>query len=127
MLTDVYYAIRHEHRSDNHYEYSVELNPASKMQETHFTANLMSAGSCNMNLVSEFTSHITGCRMEFTHLDKCRFFSVLRPNENRDVVVDIHISPLDRDRYSISAEVTDGEGILFELSGSMLASAKEAA
>ena len=121
MLTDVYYIIKDKGNMCNHYEYLIELNPDSEIFKLRFDVNPMSPGACNVKLVTECVSEIIGRKAEFETIDRCRFFSIIKPDEKRSLIIDVSLSPIGEDKYTVSAEIADDENVVVELSGRMMA------
>ncbi len=117
MLLDEYYIIRDRESCENHYEYGIELNPDSDIFKGHFPGNPISPGVCGIRIVAECSSEILGQRLEFVSIDKCRFFSVIRPDENRYLVADITVKEMKDGLYFVKAEVTDSKEVLIEMTG----------
>jgi len=117
MLLDEYYIIREKGVREDHYEYGIELNPDSAIFKGHFPGNPVSPGVCGIRIVAECSSEILGQRLEFVSIDKCRFFSIIRPDENRFLIADITVKETKHGFYFVKAEITDSREVLIEMTG----------
>lgn len=116
-----YSIVRNSGRKENRYEYGIEINPDSAIFKGHFPEGPVSPGLCGISIVTKCFSDILGQRLEFVSIDRCRFFSAIRPAERKPLIVDMALSDMGGGMYYVTAEVADDSRVLIELSGCLAA------
>ncbi|MCD8292279.1 MAG: beta-hydroxyacyl-ACP dehydratase [Prevotellaceae bacterium] len=118
------------HLENNYYEiksmradglsglFHIALRPDCEVYQGHFPGNPVSPGVCNIETVKECACRLTGRRLRFGGIRRCRMTAVVTPATCPELEVKIDLTP-DGEGYEITATLSDAARTYMELKGEL--------
>ena len=125
MWIDNYFTINRKYRIENADIYDVELNPDSEIYKGHFPGEPVSPGVCSIGMIVACASRSTGSPLEIRKISRCRFLSVISPQNKPDLQVRIALTdivPADEKQgkvYQIEASIKHKKLVCLSLKGEL--------
>jgi len=90
ILKDDFFSIAEEIRGeDKAATYKLSLNSLHPIYKAHFPGNPITPGVCIIQICKELFEHFTGERFALRKLINVKFLSVINPDENAEIYVDL--------------------------------------
>jgi len=99
------------------YRFTLELNPAHPVYEGHFSGNPVVPGVCQIQMISELLSVIKGNALRLTHVDNVKFLSLMVPDKNRIIDVELRVRTAENGEISANAILQEGEVVFIKFKG----------
>jgi len=120
MLIPDYFDITARSRQDDALLYHVRLNPDADVYRGHFPGHPVSPGVCSLALIRECTADATGKPWEIRRISRCRFLSLITPQTNPELRIEIRTGDSDgAATLPVSARILDGDRVCVEFKGEM--------
>lgn len=117
LLEDEYYTMIDFQTDGVSGSFTILINSASTIFEGHFPGNPICPGVCGVELIRECASIVLAQEVRISKINKCRFLSVARPQENCRFCISIATTPMDDGSYLTKAKMSDGNTDCIAFSG----------
>lgn len=125
MWIDNYFTINRKSGIENVDIYDVELNPDSEIYRGHFPGEPVSPGVCSIGMIVACASRSTGSPLEIRKISRCRFLSVISPQNRQDLRIRIELTDAiladekQGKMYQIEASIKYKELVCLSLKGEL--------
>ena len=96
----------------------ISINKDHSILEGHFPGLPIVPGVCMMQIIREIMEVMSGKELELTAADSMKFLSVINPNQNSEVEVDIAYAE-HADHYTVNATLFAAAVTFFKLKATM--------
>ncbi len=99
------------------YRVTISLNPDHPIYQGHFPGNPIVPGVCQLRMITEIISEITGKEVRLQEADNMKFLSMINPNEHPELTVDCTLKELKENEdgfIRVTASISDNEHIFFK-------------
>ncbi len=103
MLTDLY-EIKPGTEETGKYSFEVFLNQNHAVYSGHFPGLPVTPGVCLLHIVKACALKIINKALRYEHIKTCKFLSVVNPEENNRLLVNLEIDDNNMIRASVNAE-----------------------
>lgn len=117
LLEDEYYTLIDSQTDSVTGCLTIRVNPASRIFEGHFPGNPICPGVCGVELIRECASIVLAQEVRISKINKCRFLSVARPQEDCRFCISIATTPMGDGSCLIKAKMSDGKADYISFSG----------
>ena len=93
--------------------------PDCDIYRGHFPGNPVCPGVCGIEMVKELAMRMTGKKLFFRDIKRCRLTAIASPEICPEQEVTINIGPEKEGRSSINASITDSQKTYMEYKGEM--------
>ena len=114
MLITDYYTINSKTEKDGKTIFLIQLNADSDVYNGHFPNNPVSPGVCNVQMIVECASLISGVELTIKSIKRCRFLNVVKPSDNKTYTIEIELEKIDNG-FSIIANMLDDNNLCIDL------------
>jgi 3-hydroxyacyl-[acyl-carrier-protein] dehydratase len=130
MLLNSFYTIKNLDGRDEinaqgvslkHYRADLILDPSHSIFGGHFPGNPVVPGVCQVQMILETMSSITGRRLKLTESDNIKFLSMINPLDNSVITLDLVVKPPEEGRYSIQASLSANDTTFLKFKGKLVA------
>lgn len=110
-LLDTYFNIKESSLAEGNLagKFTVELNADHPVYQGHFPGEPVCPGVCSMQMVKECAMQLCNKELVFSYVKQYRLLSVMSPEKNRDIEINIELTPSVKDDsaefYKIKASV----------------------
>lgn len=125
MWIDNYFTINRKSGIENVDIYDVELNPDSEIYKGHFPGEPVSPGVCSIGMIVACASRSIGSPLEIRKISRCRFLSVISPQNRQDLRIRIELTDAiladekQGKMYQIEASIKYKELVCLSLKGEL--------
>ena len=119
MLLTNYYTIDSRTEEDGKTIFGIRLNSEAKVYQGHFPENPVSPGVCNIQMIVECASLITGTERSVKSIKRCRFLNVVRPSSEKVYTLEIELEKIDSG-YTIIANMYDNTDLCLDIKGELI-------
>ncbi|WP_352421368.1 hypothetical protein [Proteiniphilum sp.] len=125
MWIDNYFTINRKSGIENVDIYDVELNPDSEIYRGHFPGEPVSPGVCSIGMIVACASRSIGSPLEIRKISRCRFLSVISPQNRQDLRIRIELTDAiladekQGKMYQIEASIKYKELVCLSLKGEL--------
>ncbi|WP_294081066.1 hypothetical protein [Proteiniphilum sp. UBA5384] len=125
MWIDNYFTINRKSGIENADIYDVELNPDSEIYRGHFPGEPVSPGVCSIGMIVACASRSIGSPLEIRKISRCRFLSVISPQNRQDLRIRIELTDAiladekQGKMYQIEASIKYKELVCLSLKGEL--------
>ncbi|MDR0363842.1 MAG: hypothetical protein LBH92_02330 [Bacteroidales bacterium] len=116
LLLNEYDIVGEGERMDTHYKYMIEIDQNILKEACEKS---ISPGIMGVKIVEKYVSKILGKKAGLFLIQGNRFFLRMNIYEKQRLVLNLSISKIEKNEYSVSAEISDNENILMEVNGCM--------
>jgi len=99
---------------ESSYRIRVRLNHTHPIFTGHFPGNPVVPGACQIRMITEIISEITGEEVRLLEADNIKFLAMINPNEHPELTVNCQIKREDKHRIQVSATVTGDDKTFFK-------------
>ena len=99
------------------FQFQLELNPDHPVYQGHFPGNPIVPGVCQVQMISELISIITGHSFRLIHADNVKFLSMMVLDKKSTIDADIRIRTEDNGNISANAVFKAGDTIFIRFKG----------
>jgi 3-hydroxyacyl-[acyl-carrier-protein] dehydratase len=99
------------------YRFGIELNPEHPVYAGHFSGNPVVPGVCQIQIIIELLSLLTGSDLNLVHADNVKFLSLIVPGKNRVIAAEIRMRTAENGEITASASLRDGETTFLKFKG----------
>jgi 3-hydroxyacyl-[acyl-carrier-protein] dehydratase len=103
--------------SSKRFQFQLELNPDHPVYKGHFPGNPVVPGVCQVQIISELLSVITGCRLRLRNSDNVKFLSMIVLDKIRTIDAELRVRTEDNRNISTNAVLKSGETIFIRFKG----------
>jgi len=123
MLKDTFFRIQNitEYKATNQenfiqasYHIDIKLDPDHPIYKGHFPNNPVVPGVCQLRMVTEIISALTGRSLKLAEADNVKFLSMINPSLNPSLTVDCVFEETEEEKYQVTASISDQEKIYFK-------------
>ena len=114
LHNDFYTEIEYSRVSESQYRSRVAINAEHRIFEGHFLGFKVTPGVVLLKMIGEQTARITRREVMLSRIKVAKFTSVVRPEENRELVLTLEIQAKDFGVYDISARVDTMQDMAFK-------------
>lgn len=123
MLKNSFFRIRHISASTDtnennphitSYRIAVSLDPGHPIYGGHFPGNPVVPGVCQLRMVTEIISEITGGERKLLEGDNIKFLSMINPLEHPDLTVTCTVKEGTPGILYVTASISDDDTIFFK-------------
>ena len=120
MLLNNFFSISEITMDENNTRYKaiIELNPQHEIYDGHFPGNPVVPGVCMQQMVKETLSLILEKKLLLVKADNIKFLSLIIPNTNKSLKLDINIRSRDNCQIKIDCNISDEERTFFKYNAS---------
>lgn len=93
---------------------TIYLDPGHAIYQGHFPDNPIVPGVCQLRMITEIISEITGKKMKLLEADNIKFLSVINPNEHPKLTVDCVLKESEEGIFRVTASISDHEQVFFK-------------
>jgi len=118
LLNNFFYinAIKSEESSRN-FNADLVLNKQHEIYKGHFPENPIVPGVCLIQIINEVLSKILNKDLLLFHSDNSKFMSVVNPEINNNISVNIKILDTEKNIIRIESTIFSGDTIFFKFKG----------
>jgi 3-hydroxyacyl-[acyl-carrier-protein] dehydratase len=95
----------------------LKLNKQSEIFEGHFPGQPVVPGACMLQLVKDVLADNFNNSFRLEKADNLKFISMIVPQENQDISLNIAYKPAENNRLTVVAKLMDGDKICFKFQG----------
>lgn len=117
LLEGDYYTLTHAETDNVSGLFTISINPASSIFQGHFPGTPVCPGVCSVELVRECASIVMEHEVRMSRISKCRFLSVIRPQDNRPLLLSLSITQKGDDICQLKAKMSCDGADLMTLAG----------
>ncbi|MCW5907909.1 MAG: hypothetical protein KIS94_08625 [Chitinophagales bacterium] len=117
MLLGNFYTIIETSSGDNGYRARVQLNAAHPIFEGHFPANPVVPGVCQIQMVEEMLTQLSGKKMQLKTTGYVKFLHTVNPATNNVVEMDIVVSGNGNETTEVNATYVWNDKMVFKFKG----------
>jgi 3-hydroxyacyl-[acyl-carrier-protein] dehydratase len=99
------------------FQFQLELNPDHPVYEGHFPGNPIVPGVCQVQMITELLSIITGSSLRLIHADNVKFLSIMVLNKKSTIDADIRVRTENNGNISTNAVLKSGETTFIKFKG----------
>ncbi len=118
ILLNDFYTMAHFEPTEGGVKARIMINRDHSILEGHFPGLPIVPGVCMMQIIREIMEVMSGKDLKLTAADTMKFLSVINPNQNSEVDVDIKYAE-HPDHYSVSATLFAASVTFFKLKATM--------
>lgn len=96
------------------YTIQIRLHPDHKIFGGHFPGNPVVPGVCQLRMVTEIVSEITGKNIKLLEADTIKFLSMINPNEHPKLTIDCLLKYGEEGKIHVTASISDHDQIFFK-------------
>ena len=120
MLLDYYYSIQNRQTVAGITLFDVVLLPECSVYEGHFPGMPVAPGVCNIQMIKECVEQIIGQSVLFEAIDQCKFITMIRPEQHRELQVRVELTEMKEDGWKVTASIGQDETDYIVLKGNFL-------
>lgn len=105
MLLNNYYTIAGERNEGGKDIYDIILNPASEIYKGHFPGMPVAPGACNIQMLTECASKVTGKELMIDAVSKCKFRSLIALQDGNLLRLEMQLEEEKQGTYTIDAKI----------------------
>ena len=120
MLLNDFFYIRSTSNDETQYIAAIEINSQHTIFDGHFPGRPVVPGVCLMQMIKEITEVIIKKQTLLIKADEMKFLSVINPQENNLVTVELKITSLENNSHQVVAVLKNLAGIYFKFKGSFM-------
>jgi 3-hydroxyacyl-[acyl-carrier-protein] dehydratase len=117
MLQGSFYTILNNAPKADSVNLLLELNPEHHIFEGHFPQTPVVPGVCMMQMVKELVEDFTGQRLRLSKADHLKFLTIINPQKNKLLEVDIAVLPHSNGGLQVTAAFFHNETVFFKFKG----------
>lgn len=99
------------------YKIVIRLNPDHPVYLGHFPGNPVTPGVCQIRMITELASGVLNQELFLKEADNIKFLTMILPEKNQDLIVEIKIRELNFHEWEIFAELSDLSNKFFKFKG----------
>jgi len=100
--------------SDSSYRVVISLDPDHPIYQGHFPGNPVVPGVCQLRIITEVISEITGNDVRLLEADNIKFLSMINPAEHPKLTVDCVLKENETGEIKVTALISDDEQVFFK-------------
>lgn len=117
-LEGYYYDLSDEQHDVDGGIFRIVLRQECGIYDGHFPGNPVCPGVCNMQVIRECAERLAGECLHPCYIRQCRLTAVASPTTCRELVVKIHLTPVETG-YTVVATMADAGHVYMEYKGEM--------
>ena len=116
LLNDFFHITKTFKTEDGKDAVAITLNLDHDIYKVHFPNNPVTPGVFIIGIINETLEHITGQKLQLSHIKNLKFVGILAPNNAKNVTV--VFQSLENDKHTCKAKgiLTNDDGILTKFS-----------
>lgn len=119
LLKGNYYTVDGWHTEGRETTFRIALLPECDVYRGHFPGHPVCPGVCNVQVVKECASMLTGKRLAIAAIRQCRFTAVASPHRCPRLDVIVSAEPAGEAAYAVTARITAGDTTYLDFKGEM--------
>ncbi len=96
------------------YAVQIKLHPDHPIFEGHFPGNPVVPGVCQIRMITEIVSEITGKEVRLQEADNIKFLSMINPNDHSELTIDCTLKKNEDGMIRVTASISDNEQVYFK-------------
>ena len=117
MLQGNFYTVLNNHPKTDSVNLLLELNPDHHIFEGHFPQTPVVPGVCMMQMVKELVEDFIGQRLRLSKADHLKFLTIINPQKNKLLEVDIAILSNPTGGVDVTAAFFHEQTVFFKFKG----------
>ena len=106
MLLNYYYKIKNQRTTDDSTLFDVTLLPECNIYKGHFPDMPIAPGVFNIQMIKECVERIAGKPLLLTSMMQCKFITMITPDQNPEMQINIKSTESEDNRLIISATIS---------------------